>query len=250
MQGIYKIRNKLDDKRYVGSSNNFEGHWKSYRDSLRKGKFHNIYLQRAWNKYGEENFIFEIEEEVMGDRNVLLSFEQAHLDEGFELGILYNLAEKAGCPPSWEGEHHTEAAKAKIGKANSGKNNGMYGRVGYWKGKQRSEETKVRMSKARMGREPWNKGKPRTEVVKAKLREASKGNENKAEPYPAFYNSKTGIFIPEGKNLRKMCRDCGLHYQNVWNLKRLFVKQSRDGWRLATESEIANMAGAGGGAMF
>ena len=64
MQGIYRIRNKLDDKRYIGSAQDFENGWIGRRRALRRGKHHNIRLQRAWNKHGEENFIFEVEEEV------------------------------------------------------------------------------------------------------------------------------------------------------------------------------------------
>jgi len=39
----------------------------------------------------------------------------------------------------------------------------------YWLGKKRSEETKKKMSEARIGRIPWNIGKPRSEETKRKI---------------------------------------------------------------------------------
>jgi group I intron endonuclease len=62
MKGIYKIVNKLNDKFYLGSTSNFHKRKLRHFNELRKNKHHSIYLQRAFNKYGEENFEFiEIE---------------------------------------------------------------------------------------------------------------------------------------------------------------------------------------------
>ena len=95
MQGIYRIRNKINGKYYVGSSDNLERRQTEHQKALRAGE-DSIVLQRAWNKYGRENFVFEIIEEVEGNREVWIAHEQIYLDEGFELGILYNIAKKAG----------------------------------------------------------------------------------------------------------------------------------------------------------
>ena len=167
MQGIYRIRNKLDDKRYVGSTNDFEKGWKSRCQALRRGSYYNIHLQRAWNKYGEENFVFEIEEEVAGDNKALLPREQVYLDEGFELGILYNVARKAG------GGNLGEEVNQKL----RGENNPMFG-------KQHTVESKRKNSVARKA---WHKvnehpkgmlGKHHTEEVKQKQSERMSGENN------------------------------------------------------------------------
>lgn len=70
--GIYKITNKINNKVYIGQSNNIKERIKVHKSSLRGGYHHNSYLQRSWNKYGEENFVFEILElcelEIIDDR--------------------------------------------------------------------------------------------------------------------------------------------------------------------------------------
>lgn len=58
--GIYQIENKVNSKVYIGSSNNIERRWQKHKALLRHGKHQNSHLQAAWNKYGEDNFIFSI----------------------------------------------------------------------------------------------------------------------------------------------------------------------------------------------
>lgn len=59
--GIYSIRCKVNDKRYIGKSINLYQRLKSHTTALnRKLKDENVYLINAWNKYGSDNFIYEI----------------------------------------------------------------------------------------------------------------------------------------------------------------------------------------------
>lgn len=58
--GIYKITNKLNNKIYIGSSNNLNRREKEHFSLLKRNKSHCKILQTAWNKYGEQNFIFEV----------------------------------------------------------------------------------------------------------------------------------------------------------------------------------------------
>lgn len=62
--GIYLIRNKLNNKVYVGQSINLVRRWREHKSSLRKGKHRCSHLQNSWNKYGEDNFEFLIVEEL------------------------------------------------------------------------------------------------------------------------------------------------------------------------------------------
>lgn len=57
--GIYKITNLINSKVYIGKASNINSRIASHKYLLRNNKHVNIYLQRAWNKYGEENFVFE-----------------------------------------------------------------------------------------------------------------------------------------------------------------------------------------------
>lgn len=58
--GIYKITNTVNMKLYIGKSNNVKQRIRSHRWDLKYNKHHNPYLQKSWNKYGEDKFLFEI----------------------------------------------------------------------------------------------------------------------------------------------------------------------------------------------
>jgi len=172
MQGVYRIRNKLDSKRYVGSAQDFNERWDVHKKELRKGIHGNLHLQRAWNKYGEENFAFEVEEEVLGKQKLRLDIEQIYLDEGFELGNLYNVARKAG------GGNLGEEVNQKISKASKGRP-GLTGKESPNYGKRRTEEMNREKSKAQLEyfktHENPFKGKHHTEKWKQEQSERMTG---------------------------------------------------------------------------
>lgn len=89
--GIYQIRNLVNGKIYVGSSKEINKRWTKHRIDLRKNCHHSILLQRAWNKYGKENFVFEIMEET--DKKSLIIREQYYLDllKSYDRKIGYNI---------------------------------------------------------------------------------------------------------------------------------------------------------------
>lgn len=57
---IYSITNISNNKRYIGSATRLKERWRVHKYLLRKNKHFNNHLQSSWNKYGEENFNFEI----------------------------------------------------------------------------------------------------------------------------------------------------------------------------------------------
>ena len=59
---IYHIINTVNNKRYIGQTINFQVRKNTHLRNLRDNKHHSLKLQRAWNKYGEENFIIEAKE--------------------------------------------------------------------------------------------------------------------------------------------------------------------------------------------
>jgi len=167
--GVYKIVNVLDGKIYIGSAKNFKKRAYQHRSSLRNNKHQNKYLQRAFNKHGADAFLFEVIEVVLGSKEKRVLAEQKHLDKYIvedKWSQCYNLDKKAingggfqkysnnepwnkgktgiysketlqkisaaltgKKNPGW-GIPRSEKTKAKISKANSGRGNGMYGKVG------------------------------------------------------------------------------------------------------------------------
>ena len=63
-KGIYKITNKINQKVYIGKSNNIENKWKYHQTRYLQKKEYNKPLYRAFRKYGINNFSFEILEEI------------------------------------------------------------------------------------------------------------------------------------------------------------------------------------------
>lgn len=61
---IYTITNKILNKFYVGASINFNNRVRKHKSHLKNGTHANPYLQIEWNKYGEDNFSFEVLEKV------------------------------------------------------------------------------------------------------------------------------------------------------------------------------------------
>lgn len=58
MKGVYAIRNKVNNKSYIGMSMNLVKRQKEHFSKLRANKHENQRLQNAFNKYGEEAFEF------------------------------------------------------------------------------------------------------------------------------------------------------------------------------------------------
>lgn len=92
--GVYKIVNLVNGDCYVGSCSHKTGikhRWRNHVNSLKKGNHHSIIFQRAWNKYGEANFNFEILEKCSPEK--CIKREQHYFDI---LHPKYNILRVAG----------------------------------------------------------------------------------------------------------------------------------------------------------
>lgn len=123
--GIYKINNILNGKFYIGSSVCIERRKTAHIYDLRINKHSNSKLQRAWNKYGEANFDFQIVQECTVEE--LIKEEQKYLDT---LKPEYNIQPIAR---SSLGTKHSEEFKNKLRKP-------------------RTDITKNKMSQAKTGK--------------------------------------------------------------------------------------------------
>ena len=93
--GIYQIRNLVNDKIYIGSSENLYIRYREHFYTLNKNIHRNGKLQKSFNKHGEQNFIFEIIE-FIEDKNKLLEIEQYWIDRFKVVKTGYNIQPIAG----------------------------------------------------------------------------------------------------------------------------------------------------------
>lgn len=155
--GIYDIVNITNGHRYVGSAANMAQRWGKHRRQLMADRHHSPYLQRAWNKYGEDAFRFEVLEEW--EPEFLVGIEQWWINM---LQPEYNI-----CPAARSslGYHHTEVVRQKMSASRKGVVRGPYsaetGRnISAAKtGKKMSSVARANISAGHMGLIPWNKGK-------------------------------------------------------------------------------------------
>lgn len=115
--GIYKITSITSGKIYIGCASNVRTRINGHLYDLRKDKHNNSYLQKAWTKYGEENFIFEMIEKC--DISDLHAREHYWVNElnCLDRSTGYNLkpTNPNGC------SIHSEATIEKLRQANKGK---------------------------------------------------------------------------------------------------------------------------------
>ena len=69
--GIYRIRNILNNKIYIGSSINIKKRFERHKRDLKMNSHSNLELQRVFNKYGNAIFQFEI----------IISFEEISIEK-------------------------------------------------------------------------------------------------------------------------------------------------------------------------
>ena len=139
--GIYKIKNKANNKIYIGSAAGKRGiidRWYQHKSKLKHNRHCNNYLQKAYNKYGSSNFIYEIIEECLPEQ--CLQREQYYLDilKSYDPIIGYNLCKIAG---NTLGRKHSKETKLKIAA------NRIYGEP-VNKNKKANKESRVKMSEA------------------------------------------------------------------------------------------------------
>jgi group I intron endonuclease len=76
--GIYKIVNLTNNKIYIGSSKNLYNRYSTHKCKLKYNNHVNKHLQSSYNKYGKDNFIFEVLETCTKDK--LIEREQYYID--------------------------------------------------------------------------------------------------------------------------------------------------------------------------
>lgn len=203
--GVYQIRNLVDGKVYIGSTKEFKTRACSHTNALLKGQHHNKHLQAAFDRDGEESFVFEVLEVVDGD---YVEVEQQYLNQFLDQWVeCYNFDKKSITGPRRTFSKTPEETRAKQSAASSGKNNPMYGLFGTlspkW-GVKMSQEAKDKISKARKGRIPNGRlGTKLSEETKEKIRSAHLGKMLSVEHKQKLSESHKGIIPSEETRKRR-----------------------------------------------
>lgn len=92
--GIYEIFNVESGQQYIGSAVDILKRWRSHRVGLIAKKHDNIHLQRAWNKYGSDAFVFSVIENA--PKANLIEREQFWMDAYDAVESGYNICPTAG----------------------------------------------------------------------------------------------------------------------------------------------------------
>jgi len=144
VSGIYKITNIISGKIYIGCASNIRTRINGHLYALRRDRHKNSYLQKAWTKYGEKNFIFEMIEKC--DITNLHAKEHYWVNElnCLDRSIGYNL--KPTDPNGYS--IHSEETKEKLRIANKGKKPSL-ACIEAGKIYNASEECKLNLAKAR-----------------------------------------------------------------------------------------------------
>lgn len=211
MHAIYCILNKVNSKRYIGSSVNFYTRKKLHLSQLKRDVHHSRYLQRSWNKYGEDNFTFIVLEKVDNKDNLLVR-EQWWLDNS---NCEYNWCKIAG---SSLGVKRTPEFCDKIRQRQLGLKHPE------WRNKIKSE--------AQGGENHWTKKReaPFSKESKKKMSETHKKLYENGYEHPRkkqiLQYSKYGDFVKEWNSLKEAGNELNINPDSISNNLRKISKSA------------------------
>lgn len=158
--GIYKCTCLSNCRSYIGQTCSLFRRKNDHIRELRNNRHSNRHLQNAWNKYGEENFTWEVLEycstDLLNEREMYWieyynSFKTGfNLTTGGSLGCIYSEESNQKRREKMLGENNpmygkTGALNPAYGQDHSGEKNGMYG-------KHHTEEANEKNRQAHLGR--------------------------------------------------------------------------------------------------
>lgn len=215
MSGIvYQIKCENNGKVYIGqaqSPQRLKLRWSKHKTELRKHHHHSIKLQRAWDKYGEDSFIFEILESDI-PLDLLTHREQYYMDSTEAYTNGYNSCQFAACTRGYKPT--PESIAKRVAKVK-----------GMFVGRKLSEETKKKIRAARALQIS-------TQESRKKVGDALRGR--KAGPNPKKGWGKGRVVPQETKDKisatlkgRKLSEEVVQHMKDAQNRPEVKAKHSK-----------------------
>lgn len=198
--GVYAITCVTSGKVYVGSAVDLFHRWRGHYHHLKAGTHHCKHLQRAWRKYGANEFTFAVEETCPPDQ--LRTREQFHIDAIPEK-LRYNSSPTAGSVLGFKMSPETiEKLRNKA--------------LGF----RHSEETKRKLSEARKGIPTGRSGWRMTEEQRQKLSAAKKG-----KPLSPDHARKCSECLKRGRERMKAQGRTAAHRENQSKARRVLFDE-------------------------
>lgn len=175
---IYMYTNKINGKRYIGQTKDFNKRYSSHLNSSlnNKSNRHNLPFHKAIRKYGIENFQIDILVENISTKDELNELEKSFISYFNTLcknGIGYNVAEGGGSANPFKGKTEEEMEEFKKGCRERNL------------GKKLSDDHKRKISEA-------NKTMIFTNEHRRKISESKKGKKRSKECKEKIANKKRG----------------------------------------------------------
>lgn len=236
--GVYVIECLITHKVYVGSSVNIKDRFKRHRYELNRDNHHSQHLQRAWNKYGKDSFVFMVVEEV-NDESLIVEREQYWIDKldaynngyntcptaGTMLGFKFSDESKQRLSEIRKGFEHSEETKRKISESN--------------KGKKMPPKTDAQLESARermLGENNPFYGKTHSTEVLERLRNNKLGTKHSSETRKKMSKKQKGSNNPSAL----LTEDKVIEIKKLFALKEHTVKQIADMYGVS-KSTIENI---------
>lgn len=187
MIGIYCIENVINGKKYIGCSTNIEYRWKNHKRELKKRMHANDHLQKAYDKYSEENFkyyvIEECPEEELFEKEVqyieLYQTKDGNFGYNLSAGGQGTLHPREETREKLRNRPHTEESRRKRSEATKGRP-----KPEEWKARMRLKKLTEEHKRAMfLGRDNWIETEEQKENRSSKMRNKKSINKNPSSKY-------------------------------------------------------------------
>ena len=205
LTGIYSITCLCNNKIYIGQSVSIKNRWLKHKSLLRNNSHSNSILQRCYNKYGEDSLVFNIE--LICNIENLDFYEQLYLDWEFNNNdkLTMNFCPIAkSCrgvkkskttieKMSIAKKNMTQETKDKISKALIGNKNSIGQFHGGMTNKKHTEETKLKMSQAALGKKKSEETKEKFRQINLGRKDSEQVKKNKSDAIKKWWAQRRGV---------------------------------------------------------